>query len=220
MTISIVVRPLWRRFRPRHLAAAARHVGHGGCAAVVDARDNVDVLLPVGADGNMTELAEWALLAIDHVDWRRVSDGPARGLMRATIRDEYVASVLDWCDRDRGHVGATREIGLDCTRCAACCHDANVILEDVDIQRWKSAGRDDLAARLYVRRARDGKVTLRFAKDGRCQHLAKDRRCGIYVLRPDNCRTFVTGSEACLSAREETLGLRDLGSGRSEARRR
>jgi len=69
--------------------------------------------------------------------------------------------------------------------------------------------REELGRRPYVRRARDGKVSLRFGPGGRCRHLQADRRCAIYELRPFNCSVFLMGSEACLVAREETLGLRD-----------
>ena len=67
----------------------------------------------------------------------------------------------------------------------------------------------DRTRRAYIKRSRDGRVVLRFAKDGRCQLLGPDKLCTIYEIRPENCRAFVAGSEACLSAREETLGLRD-----------
>jgi uncharacterized protein len=52
-------------------------------------------------------------------------------------------------------------------------------------------------------------VTLRFLGKGPCQHLQRDKKCRIYPIRPDNCSAFVVGSEACLAAREDTLGLRD-----------
>jgi Fe-S-cluster containining protein len=146
-----------------------------------------------------------------------VKEGPALGLAWARASRRYVRAVLDWCERDSVHEGATREVTFDCVTCAACCHDADVLLSKEDLARWKAAGRQDLAGRSYVKRARDGKVTLRFAESGRCQHLLADRRCGIYELRPDNCRAFVVGSEACLSARDETLGLRDGAEAQSKA---
>jgi uncharacterized protein len=209
MSAYVVTRPIWRRFRPKYYARAAAHVRLGGCAAIVDERGDVSVLLPVGDNGKITELAQWALLAIEQQRYRRVPDGAAVGLASARIRPNYAGSVLDWCERDSVHPGSTRSIELDCLACAACCHEANVLLDEADFDRWIEAGRSDLMGRAYIKRARDGKVTLRFAESGRCQHLMRDKRCKIYLIRPDNCRAFVVGSEACLAAREETLRLRD-----------
>jgi Fe-S-cluster containining protein len=177
---------------------------------MVDERGEVSVLLPLGDDGKLTELALWALLAVEQQRWRRVREGAAAGLATAKIKDNYGGSVLDWCERDSVHEGSVRTINLDCLECAACCHEANVLLDEADFDRWKQAGRADLMGRAYIRRARDGKVTLRFLASGPCQHLGSDKKCGIYLIRPDNCRAFVVGSEACLAAREDTLGLRDI----------
>jgi Fe-S-cluster containining protein len=209
MSAYVVERPIWRRFRPQFLARAAAHVRAGGCAAIVGERGDVRVLLPVDEKGKITELGQWALLSVEQQRWRRVHDGEAKGLASARIQPNYAGSVLDFCDRDSVHSGSTRTIELDCLKCAACCHDANVLLDEADFERWRNAERADLLGRVYLRRARDGKVTLRFAESGRCQHLKNDKKCRIYEIRPDNCRAFVVGSEACLAAREETLRLRD-----------
>ncbi|AUX25085.1 hypothetical protein SOCEGT47_056280 [Sorangium cellulosum] len=209
MSAYVVSRPIWRRFRPRYLARAAAHVRAGGHAAIVLPEERIDLLLSVDEAGKLTELGQWALLSIEQQRFRRVSEGPARGLATARVKRQYEGSVLDWCERDSVHPGTIRALSLDCLACGACCHDANVVLDGDDLARWRGAGRGDLAGRAYVRRARDGKITLRFAASGRCQHLGDDLRCAIYELRPDNCRAFVVGSEACLSAREETLGIRD-----------
>lgn len=209
MTATLIVRPIWRRFRPRWLARAAAHVRAGGCAAIIDERDDIFVLLPVDSKGKVPELARWALLAIDHRRTTRVPDGPAKGLAKAHIKPKYAGSVLDWCTRDAIHEGTTRTFELDCIACGACCHDSNVILDEVDLDRFRNAGRKDLATSKYIVRHKDGRISLRFAKPGPCQLQAADNRCTIYEIRPDNCRRFVTGSEACLAAREDTLKLRD-----------
>lgn len=209
MSAYVVSRPVWRRFRPRYVARAAAHVRAGGLAAIVLPDERIDVLLAMDARGELTELGLWSLLSIEQQRYRRVDDGPARGLAAARVKRQYEGSVLDWCERDSIHPGAVREIELDCLACGACCHDANVLLDGDDLARFREAGRADLTGRAYVRRARDGKITLRFAEDGRCQHLGGDNACAIYAIRPDNCRAFVVGSEACLSAREETRGIRD-----------
>jgi uncharacterized protein len=209
MARAVIVRPIWRRFSARFLANAAAFVRDGGHAAIVRDRGIVDLLLTVDEKGKITEQGQWALLAIEQQRWRRVVSGVARGLAAARASRNFADVVIDWCERDSGHRGPTRAIKLDCTTCAACCHDANVVLDEVDLERWRAADRRDLTAKSYVRRDADGRITLRFAEGGRCQHLRDDKKCGIYELRPENCRVFPAGSEACLAAREDTLGLRD-----------
>ena len=205
-----IARPIWRRFKPRFFKNAVAHVRRGGGAVIDDpASDRVDLLLPIDEKGKITELARWAIYAIEHRRFRYVKTGRALGFATVNVRADYAGSVLDWCTRDAVHGGSTRTIPIDCVTCAACCHDSNVVLDRVDLDRFRKGGRPDLAGPAYVKRARDGKITLRFLGPGPCQHLAKDRRCSIYELRPDNCRVFLEGSEACLAAREDTLGLRD-----------
>lgn len=209
MSDYVIIRPIWRRFRPRWLGRAAAHVRRGGAAAIHDERGNVEVLLPVDESGSITELGQWALLAIEQERWRRVKEGAAKGLATAKIRAKYAGSVLDWCERDSVYPESTRSIELDCLDCGACCHEANVLLDEADFQRWRAAGRMDLLTKAYLKRSRDGKVVLRFAESGKCQNLKRDNKCSIYEIRPDNCRVFVVGSEACLAAREDTLNIRD-----------
>jgi hypothetical protein len=209
MSAIAIERPVWRRFKPQFIARAAAHVRHGGHAAIVHKNGRVDVLLTVGDDGKITELGLWSLLAIEQRRWRRVKSGAAKDLATARVAPKFAGSVVDWCDRDAVHEGPTRKMKLDCVKCAACCHEANVVLDEADFERFREGGRPDLVHRDYVKRSRDGKITLRFAESGSCQHLRRDKKCGIYPIRPDNCRVFVVGSEACLAAREDTLGLRD-----------
>ncbi len=208
MSVYVIERPIWRRFKPRYLSRAAAHVRKGGHAVIVRDKGRLEMLLSVDEGGKITVLGLWALLAIEQRRWRRVTEGPAKGLATALVKEDYEGSVLDWCERDSVHEGALRRIELDCLACGACCHDSNVLLDEDDFARWRGAGREDLLGKGYVRR-KDGKVTLRFAEDGRCQHLGGDNKCAIYSIRPDICSFFVVGSEACLSAREETLGVRD-----------
>jgi uncharacterized protein len=204
-------RPVWRRFKPRFVARAAEHVRAGGFAALVSEDGTVEVLLP-DANGALTELGQWALLAIEQQGAaERVTEGAARGLWRMTIGNGFEDAVCDWCERDAAHPGPTRALELDCRACGACCREANVIVPESDIARWREAGRADLAEERYLVRDAAGVAHLRFLTDA-CQHLgAHHNTCAIYELRPTNCRAFVIGSEACLSAREDTLGLRDDG---------
>jgi uncharacterized protein len=208
MSAYVIDRPVWRRFQERFLARAATHVRRGGHAAIERENGDVTMLLGVDRAGKITELGLWSILAIEQRRWRRVKDGPAKGLASARVDPDFGGSVLDWCDRDSIHEGPTREIALDCLDCGACCHEANVLLDEDDFERWRGAGRKDLINRAYLKR-RDGKVTLRFLANGRCRNLGADNKCGIYAIRPDNCSVFVVGSEACLAAREDTLKIRD-----------
>ena len=208
MSAYKIVRPVWRSFTTRWLARAATHVRRGGHAVVVHDDGLHELILGVDDAGKITELGLWSLLAIEQQRWRRVKHGPAVGLATAKVRNAFAGSVIDWCERDSIHAGPTRTVRLDCLECGACCHRANVVLDEADFERWREAGRKDLMGRAYLKR-KDGTVTLRFADSGRCQNLARDNKCGIYLIRPDNCRAFVVGSEACLAAREDTLNLRD-----------
>lgn len=208
MSAYVIERPVWRRFRPKFLPHAAAHVRRGGHAAIVHENGRVDVLLTVGKNGKITELGLWSLLAIEQRRYVRVKTGAAKDLATARVTAKFAGSVIDWCVRDSIHAGSTRTIHLDCLECAACCHEANVVLDEADLERFREGGRPDLTHRDYIKRSRDGRITLRFADSGRCQHL-KGKKCGIYPIRPDNCRVFVVGSEACLAAREDTLKLRD-----------
>jgi Fe-S-cluster containining protein len=208
MSAYTIVRPVWRKFVSRWEARAVAHVRRGGHAVIERDDGALDLLLGVDDKGKITELGLWSVLAIEQQRWRRVKDGPAAGLATVRVRPTFEGAVLDWCDRDSIHEGPTRTIHLDCLECGACCHDANVLLDEADFDRWREAGRKDLLGRAYLKRA-DGKVTLRFASNGRCQNLQADLKCSIYAIRPDNCSAFVVGSEACLAAREDTLKLRD-----------
>ncbi|MFO0550241.1 MAG: YkgJ family cysteine cluster protein [Polyangiaceae bacterium] len=203
-----VTRPVWRRFTAKHQARAASWVREGGSAAVFTSPRVVHMILGAGDDGKITEAGLWSVLALEQQRYRRSTEGPFRGLFRVKVKPHAVDAVADWCDRDGGHPSATRDLELDCLDCAACCHDANVLLDDDDLERFRDAGRTDLTKPPFVRRARDGKVTLRFLGP-KCQHLKRDNKCRIYAIRPFNCSVFPVGSEACLAARESTLNLRD-----------
>lgn len=209
VTATLIVRPIWRRFRPRWFARAVAHVHAGGCAAIVDEKNDVQVLLPVDPEGKLPELARWALFAIEHRRTTRILEGPAKGLATTRIKAHYAGSVIDWCTRDVVHEGWVRVFELDCLACGACCHDAKVLLDEVDLDRFRNGGRNDLTMSKHIVRHKDGRISLRFVKPGPCQLQAADNRCTIYEIRPDNCRRFVMGSEACLAAREDTLKLRD-----------
>lgn len=214
-TARVVRRPVWRSFRGEYLARAAAHVRAGGFAAVFDGAGgfersrSIRVLLPRRrGGGGLTEPALWALLALEIRHWGTLRTGPARGLSTARIGPRHREFILEWCERDSVHPESTYAMTLDCVRCAACCRDNRVVVEPGDRRLWHRAGRADLDTKPYLRTAK-GVTLLRLADDGRCMHLGTDQRCSIYPLRPGNCRAFPIGSEACLAARLDTLGIID-----------
>ena len=117
-------------------------------------------------------------------------------------------AIREWCDRDSGYDGPTRHAVLDCIECGACCRDNRAVVEPGDLRAWRRAERRDLLSRAYLKRS-NGQIVLRLTTTGRCLHLDSGNRCRIYELRPSNCRAFPVGSEACLAARLETLGIVD-----------
>lgn len=208
MTVVRVRRPTWRSFRPEFEERACAFVRRGGHAAI--ARPNrVDALLGTDASGRITELGRWALLSIGVTRHEMVCAGPAAGLARARVPADYEGAVLDWCARDAAFRGATHVVLLDCLACAACCHDSRVEISRRDAARFRRAERAELLATPFVRRDASGKLHLPMRASGACVHLTGERACSIYPIRPDGCRAFVAGSEPCLAARHETLGLRD-----------
>ena len=107
--------------------------------------------------------------------------------------------VAGWCERDSALPESMTLETLDCRACGACCRDNDVLLGKDDFARWRAAGRSDLEAPEFLR-ARKRK--LRVLPSGDCVHL-RGNDCGIYEVRPDNCRAFPAGSECCLFARDE-----------------
>ena len=207
---SYVARPVWRRFAARFAENAAAWVRAGGHAAIADqAGPGLGVVVGATEEGAITAAGRWSLLAIDVRRWMWAREGPFAGLVEARIGRGARASVLDWCVRDAIFARPTRRLRLDCLACAACCRDNDVVLEPGDVARFREAGRGELLGPGRAVRGPDGRVRLVLAPSGACQHLGRDKKCRIYELRPYNCRAFPAGSEACLAARETTLGLRD-----------
>jgi Fe-S-cluster containining protein len=215
MSKVVVRRPIWRKFLPKFSTRAAEWVREGGHAAIEEpsargGTKRIDLLLGVGADGKITELGQWSLLAIEQERYVRVKRGAGRGLATAKVKPEFEEAVLDWCERDAAHAGPTRTLRLDCLECGSCCHDSNVVVYDDDLDRFRAGGRADLISPDNLKRKRGGPMVLRWPdKGGPCRHLRRDLKCRIYELRPFNCRVFPVGSEACLAARELTRSWRD-----------
>ncbi len=194
-----VRRPVVRAFHPRFLSNAAKHVRAGG-HAVIRATPSWYLLLPCDDDGDMPELAAWALLDLQIEKSARVKDGPAKGLVKARVTRVLRGIVEGWIERDATQPESSTVITLDCLACGACCRENDVVLEKEDLARWREAGREDLLDAKYLR-ARKRKLKL--LPSGACVHLGAGNACGIYEVRPDNCRAFPAGSECCLFARDE-----------------
>jgi uncharacterized protein len=197
-----------RSFESPFEREAARHVRAGGHAIVWASpkRGRLVFRKPSGPEEN--DLGYWALLDMGRTEWSTVRAGPLRGLAVAPVPRDCVDLVKDRILRDSVHGSSTRPMFLDCEQCAACCRDNRVELDKDDVKRFRRAGRPELAQAPYVRK--DGtKLILRLLRSKDCRHLMSDKRCGIYTIRPDSCRTFPAGSEGCLFSREQELGIVD-----------
>jgi uncharacterized protein len=206
--VSIVVRPVVRSYKWPHLARAASWVKAGGHAVVWISPRKARLVFARPRKGDQSDLGYWSALDLARSDYLVARRGPFEGMAFIKVPHDCYGIVWERVARDSMHEGATREMELDCLACAACCKDNSVEIEEADIRRFADGGRAELARPPYTRRA-DGKVILVLRKDKRCKHLAADNRCDIYALRPDACSTFPAGSECCLSAREEELGILD-----------
>jgi uncharacterized protein len=200
---------VWRPFQRNDLEAAARYARRGGGALVVGERGGGKaVLFKPGANGEPGLLVAWALKDLHAERFRKVGGrSPAAGFALAPIPAGRRWVAATWLKRDREHEGPTRLLDIDCMTCAACCHDNAVVLEPTDLVRWKRARRSDLDTEAYVER-RGPRKLLRLADSGACQHLA-GTLCGIYPVRPFNCRAFPAGTEPCLFARFDRFGTVD-----------
>jgi uncharacterized protein len=203
-----VVRPVVRSYRWPHLEQAAAWVRAGGHAIVWITPRKARLVFARPRKGDDHDLGRWSVLDLGRTEYRLAGRGPFEGMAFIPVPHDCFAIVRFRVVRDSVHPEATRPIDLDCLSCGACCRDNRVELDDVDVARFERAGRADLARAPYARRE-DGSVILVLRKDKRCKHLADDNRCGIYPIRPDACSTFPVGSECCLSAREEELGIID-----------
>jgi hypothetical protein len=203
-----VTRPVVRSFTLRQRRLAAEHVRAGGHAVIWERPARARLLVPAPNEDDPLDLALYSILDLGKKRYEISRRGVTKGLATALISRDCNEIVRARIERDRYHPGATRELTLDCTECAACCYSNNVVLDKNDIARFARAGRPELAQMPYARR-KDGKLTLRLAPDGGCIQLRLDKRCNIYDIRPEMCRSFPVGSECCLSSRADDLGIWD-----------
>jgi Fe-S-cluster containining protein len=209
MSSTAVHRPIVRSFKKRFTREAAAWVRAGGHAFLWENDKRVHFVFAEPAEGDEADLGAWGVYDMGKSSWEVHERGPLKGLATTLVPRAGVWIAKRRTERDSIHAGPTRKIALDCTTCAACCCDNEVILQKSDIARFAAGGRPELGKPPYARRRNDGRVVLTLLANKRCRHLAKDNRCGIYALRPSPCSEFPAGSECCLFAREDGLALYD-----------
>ena len=203
-----VTRPVVRQFKDRFTREIAAHVRGGGHAIVWESPRRANLVFPAPRKDDDHDLALWSLLDLGKSRWKVIEKGPLRGFGTALVPRDCNEIVRHRAERDSIHEGPLRTIELDCLECGACCKDNEVVLYDVDLDRFRAGGRADLTRPPFARK-RDGKLVLTLLKSKDCRHLASDNKCGIYEIRPDACSSFPVGSEPCLFSREEELGVVD-----------
>jgi Fe-S-cluster containining protein len=206
---NVVYRPIVRSFDQKHAKLAAEHVRAGGHAVVWEAKDKALLVFPEPEDGNEDDFGLWSVYDMGKWRWKLETAGALRGLATSRVPRDCLWIARRRAERDAIHRGTRRKISFECTTCAACCHDNEVILQKADIARFKEAGRGELAKAPYAKRHADGRLLLTLLPSKRCRHLTKTKMCGIYEIRPHSCSEFPRGSECCLFAREDILKIHD-----------
>lgn len=207
--VTPVHRPIVRSFKKQYVKSAVEHVRAGGHAVLWENDKRAILVFQVPAEDNDEDFGAWAVYDMGKWRWDIHLKGPLKGLASTLVPKDCLWIVRRHVERDSIHPGTTRELAIDCTKCAACCRDNEVVLLPPDVKRFKDGGRPELAKPPFAKRHKDGRIVLTLLENKRCRHLKRDNRCGIYELRPHACSEFPMGSECCLFAREDVLGLYD-----------
>jgi Fe-S-cluster containining protein len=178
-------------------------VHSGGQGILWESPERARLVVQRFARDDDTNLGRWAILDLGKSTFGVARRGPLRGLVTTPVPRNVLQIVRDRAVRDSIHEGPLRTMSLDCRACGSCCRDNEVILMPRDRRRFKRAAIEPVTTR------RGGRVMLRLLKNGACSYLGPRNACGIYESRPDACRDFPPGSECCLFAREEELGITD-----------
>lgn len=204
-----VNRPVIRSFTQKHASACGDYVRAGGHAILWESPKRARLVVQVPDADNPSDLSMFSMLDLGKQRFHLEVKGPLKGLASTLVPNDCHDIVKRRYERDSIHPGPTRKFRVDCLECGACCKDNEVTLFAVDIQRIKDGGRADLLKPPFSRRV-DGKLRLTLVRQNKhCRHLATDNKCGIYTIRPNDCRDFPVGSECCLFARESELGVSD-----------
>jgi len=207
--VTPVFRPIVRSFKKKFTKEAVAHVRAGGHAVIWETDKRATLVFQTPAEGDDDDFGAWAIYDMGKWRWTNHDRGALKGLSSTLVPRDCLWIAKRHAERDSVHRGATRKIAIDCQKCAACCRDNEVVLLPPDVERFKKGGRPELAKAPYAKRHKDGRVLLTLLPNKRCRHLKRDNRCGIYELRPHSCSEFPMGSECCLFAREDILGLYD-----------
>lgn len=207
--MSVLHRPIVRSFKSKYTKEAVAHVRAGGHAVVWENDKRAHLLFQDPPTDKPEDFGAWAVYDMGKSTWITHHRGTFKGLATTLVPRDCLWIARRRAERDSVHPGPTRTMNLDCTKCAACCRDNEVILGAPDIKRFKDAGRSDLIKAPYAKRDSEGKLVLTLLPNKRCHHLKRDNRCGIYELRPHPCSEFPAGSECCLFAREDVFAIYD-----------
>lgn len=209
MAAQSTFRPIVRSFTAKFAREAAAHVRAGGHAVYWEKKDRALLLFNKPAEGDDADFGLWSVYDMGKVQWKLQTKGPLSGLASTLVPPGCHWIVRRRAERDSIHPGSVRKVAFDCTKCAACCCDNEVVLLPDDIARLKKGGRADITKAPLAKRQADGRILLTLLPSKRCRHLEDSNRCGIYELRPNSCSEFPMGSECCLFAREDVLDLHD-----------
>ena len=207
--MTVKYRPIVRSFKKKYVKEAAAHVRAGGHAFIWENDARALFVFGTPEEDDAENFGAWGVYDMGKWRWHNHTRGTLKGLSTTLVPRDCLWIAKRRTERDSIHPGPTRKMDLDCMKCAACCRDNEVILQPPDVQRFKDAGRPELARPPYAKRHKDGRLILTLLANKRCQHLKRDNKCGIYEIRPHPCSEFPSASECCLFAREDVLALYD-----------
>src|SRR4051794_14546810 len=179
MAVQSTQRPIVRSFSAKFAREAAAHVRAGGHAVYWEKKDRALLLFQKPAEGDDADFGLWAVYDMGKVLWKLQTKGALSGLASTLVPPSCHWIVRRRAERDSIHPGSVRKVAFDCTRCAACCCDNEVVLLPDDIARLKKGGRGDIAKAPYAKRDAEGRILLTLLPSKRCRHLEDSNRCGI-----------------------------------------
>ena len=129
-----------------------------------DGSRKVTFVFPEPEEDDPDDFGLWGIYDMGKWRWKLEASGPLKGLATSPVPRDCFWIARRRAERDSIHEGPTRKIAIDCTKCAACCQDNEVLLQPEDIKRLKD-GRPA--------RAREGAPTRSATRTA-----ASSSRCG------------------------------------------